>query len=228
MKKTTIVALMILSDQCVAGTLNDSLQDIESEWAIIHYSTPKKTHQFAYNKLFAKVNKLAIDYPTKAEPLIWEAIIKACNADNVNPVDAIEDIHEAHDLLETAIKIEPTALSGSAYVTLGALYHLTPQWPIGFGDENTAKSLFESALKINPNGIESNHYYAEYLLSQDLLSEAEKYFKIALSAPSRTEQKFADDQLKELAFAGLQQTLHRKKETSNGLFSAFTKKDNLN
>ena len=228
MKKTTFVALMILSNQCIAGTLNDSLQDIESEWAIIHYSTPKKTQQFAYNKLFAKVNKLAIDYPTKAEPLIWEAIIKACNAENVNPVNAIEDIHEAHDLLETAIKIEPTALSGSAYVTLGALYHLTPQWPIGFGDENTAKLLFESALKINPNGIESNHYYADYLLSQDLIGEAEKYFNIALSAPSRTEQKFADDQLKKLAFAGLQQTLLRKKETSSGIFSALSKKNNLN
>ena len=228
MKKTTFVALMILSTQCVAGTLNDSLQDIESEWAIIHYSTPPKKQEFAYNKLFAKVNKLAIDYPTKAEPLIWEAIIKACNANNVNPVDAIEDIHEAHDLLETAIKIEPKALSGSAYVTLAALYHLTPQWPIGFGDENTAKSLFESALKINPNGIESNHYYAEFLLSQDLLGDAEKYFKIALSAPSRAEQKFADDKLKELASAGLQQTLIRKREISSGIFGAFSKKDNLN
>ena len=219
---------MILSAQCLAGNLNDSLQDIESEWAIIHYSTPQKSQEIAYNNLFAKVINLAKDYPNTAEPLIWQAIIKACNANNVSPVIAIENIHEAHDLLETAIKINPTALSGSAYVTLGALYHLTPQWPIGFGDEKTAKLLFESALRINPNGIESNHYYADFLLTQDAFSEAEKYFKIALSAPSRVEQKFADDQLKTLAFEGLQQTLHKKKEASSGMFSSFVKKDIVN
>ena len=204
MKKTTLVALLVLSSQCVAGNLNTTLQDIETEWAIIYYNTPQIRQEIAYNKLFTKANNLAKEYPQYAEPLIWEAIIKACNADNVNAMNALKNIHEAHDLLQSAIKINPTALSGSAYVTLGALYHLTPEWPIGFGDINTAKTLYKSAIKISPNGLESNHFYAEFLLSQEEIDEAEKYFNIALSAPSRPEQKFADDQLKVLTRAGLE------------------------
>ncbi len=228
MKKTTIVAIMSLSTQCFAGNLNSSLQDIETEWASIHYNTPQLKQEPAYNKLYMKVVNLAKDYPYHAEPLIWEAIIKACNAENINAIDALDNIQEAHDLLQNAIKINPSALGGSAYVTLGALYQLTPEWPIGFGDIKIAKSLYESAIKISPTGLESNHFYAEYLLSQDELDVAEKYYRIALSAPSRPEQKFADDKIKELTKVGLEKIKQRKHEKTNSLFSSFLKKDNIN
>ena len=228
MKKTTFVAVMTLSAQCFAVSLNDSLQDIESEWAIIHYNTPDKKQEIAYNKLYKKVTHLAKEYPNKAEPLIWEAIIKACNADHINAVEALENIHDAHDLLQEAIKRDPAALGGSAYVTLGALYYMTPLWPIGFGDENVAKYMFENAIKINPEGLESNYFYAEFLLSLNQLDEAEKYYKKAISIPSRPEQKFADDQLRALARQGLKKAEVKKLEDTNGIFTSFVKKEILN
>lgn len=228
MKKTTFVALLILTTQCLAGSLTNSLKDIEREWALIHYSIPKKQQEEAYNKLYIKIVDAAKQYPDRAELLIWRAIIKACNADNVSPVNALEYIHDAHDLLQDAIKKDPYALDGSAYVTLGALYYMTPLWPIGFGDEKTAKHLFESAIKINPNGIESNHFYAEFLLSLDKFDEAESYFARALSSPSREDQKYADDQLKKLSRIGLESARMKKKEDSNGLFTTLLKEDILN
>ncbi len=228
MKKTTFVALMILSSQCLAGSLNDSLQDIESEWAIIHYSTPENKQEIAYNKLYTKVTYLAKEYPNKAEPLIWEAIIKACNADHINAVKALENIHDAHDLLQEAIKRDPEALGGSAYVTLGALYYMTPLWPIGFGDKNIAKYMFENAIKVNPEGLESNYFYAEFLQSLNQFNEAEKYYKKAISIPSRSEQIFADDQLRALARQGLHNTEMKKLDDSNSVFTSFVKKEILN
>ncbi|MFZ2169872.1 MAG: hypothetical protein WAW61_09585, partial [Methylococcaceae bacterium] len=130
MKKTTIVALLLLSSQCFAESLNDSLQNIESEWASIYYRTPKQKREVAYNRLLDKTINLSRQFPGNAEPFIWEAIIKATNADHQDPVSALEAIHEARDLLLKAIQINPQAMNGSAYVTLGTLYYMTPKWPI--------------------------------------------------------------------------------------------------
>jgi tetratricopeptide (TPR) repeat protein len=221
MKKTTFVALLLLSSQCFAETLNDSLQNIESEWASIYYSTPKPKQEAAYSRLLDKTINLSRQFPEYAEPFIWEAIVKASNADNQDPVSALEAIHEARDLLLKAIEINPQAMNGSAYVTLGTLYYMTPKWPIAFGDDATAKEMLQTALKINPNGIDTNYFYANYLLSTNNLKEAEKYFERAIAVPARTEQLYADNQLKEEAKSALKQTRDRKISRSKSLFASL-------
>jgi len=99
MKKTTFVALLLLSSQGFAENLNDSLQNIESEWASIYYNTPKQKQEAAYSRLLDKTVSLSRQFPGNAQPFIWEAIVKASNADNQDPVSALEAIHEARDLL---------------------------------------------------------------------------------------------------------------------------------
>jgi tetratricopeptide (TPR) repeat protein len=196
MKKTTFVALLILSNQCVADTLNNALQSIESEWAAIYYKTPKARQSNAYQKLLNKTSLLEKQHPNAAEPIFWEAVIKATCADNQGAMSALSLVNEAKDLLQKAININPNTMDGSAYVTLGTLYYMVPKWPIAFGDEDTAKHLLETALKINPKGIDSNYYYGDFLLSLDQQEEAKKYFENAINAPTRPEQAFADHQLK--------------------------------
>ena len=137
---------------------------------------------------WTKTINLSRQHPKNAEPIIWEAIVKATNADHQDAVSALKAIHEARDLLLKAIEINPQAMSGSAYVTLGTLYYMAPKWPIGFGDEATAEKMLQTALKINPNGIDSNYFYGDFLLSNNRLNEAEKYFKRAIAVPARTEQ----------------------------------------
>ena len=98
--------------------------------------------------------------------------------------------------LTKAIAINPQVMNGAGYVVLGTLYDKVPSWPIGFGDDNTAKSLLETALKINPNGIVSNYFYGQFLLTHDDEQAAERYFNKALAAPVRAEQMYADSQMR--------------------------------
>ncbi len=226
MKKTTFVALLLLSSQGFAENLNDSLQKIESEWASIYYDTPKQQQGSAYGRLLDKTINLARQFPGNAEPFIWEAIVKATNADHQNPVSALEAVHEARDLLLKAIAINPQAMDGSAYVTLGTLYYLTPKWPIAFGDDAAAKRMLKTALKINPNGIDANYFYANYLLLNNNLEEAENYLERAIAAPSRTEQLYADNRLKEEAEFALKQTRDRKINRSKSLFASIFNSEN--
>jgi tetratricopeptide (TPR) repeat protein len=221
MKKTTFVALLILSSQCLAENLKDSLQNIESEWASIYYRTPKQKRGPEYCRLLDRTIILAKLHPKSAEPIIWEAIVKATNADHQDPVSALKAIHEARDLLLKAIDINPQAMSGSAYVTLGTLYYMAPKWPIGFGDEATAEKMLQTALKINPTGIDSNYFYGDFLLSNNRLNEAETYFKRAITVPARKEQLFADNQLKEDAKIALKNTKERKTSNSKSLFASL-------
>lgn len=165
MKKTTFVALLLLSSQGFAENLNDSLQKIESEWVSIYYDTPKQQQLAAYGRLLDKTINLARQFPGNAEPFIWEAIVKATNADHQNPVSALEAVHEARDLLLKAIAINPQAMDGSAYVTLGTLYYLTPKWPIAFGDDAATKRMLIIGLKKKPN-LPSNKPEIERLTAQ--------------------------------------------------------------
>jgi tetratricopeptide (TPR) repeat protein len=221
MKKTTFVALLLLSSQCFAENLKDSLQNIETEWASIYYRMPKQKRGPAYGRLLDKTINLSRQHPKNAEPIIWEAIVKATNADHQDAVSALKAIHEARDLLLKAIVINPQAMSGSAYVTLGTLYYMAPKWPISFGDEATAEKMLQIALKINPNGIDSNYFYGDFLLSNNSLNEAEKYFKRAIAAPARAEQIYADNRLKEDAKLALKNTKERKINSSKGLFASL-------
>ena len=52
-------------------------------------------------------------------------------------------------------------------------------------------------------------------------NEAEKYFKRAIAIPARTEQFYADNQLKEEAKLALKNTKERKISSSKGLFASL-------
>lgn len=101
-------------------------------------------------------------------------------------------------------------MNGSAHVTLGTLYYMAPKWPIAFGDDEEAQKLLEAALAINPNGIDCNYFYGEFLLQHNNLKAASQYFERAIAAPTRKEQAFADNQLKIEAKLALQNTKERK------------------
>ena len=206
MKKLVFVVLLLLSTQCFSENLKDSLKNIEAEWASIYYSIPKSKQGPAYVQLLDKTANLARQYPSAAEPMFWQAVLKATYADQQDAFSALDAIHEARDLLIKAIQINPQTMDGSAYVTLGTLYYMVPKWPISFGDDDAAKKMLETALKINPDGIDANYFYGEFLLRHKKPNDAAIYFERASSAPARTEQLFADNQLKAEARRALQNT----------------------
>jgi len=218
MGKVFFVVLLLLPTQCFSENLQDSLKNIESEWASIYYSTHKNKQGPAYVRLLDKTTNLAQQYPNDAEPVFWQAVVKASYADHQDPFSALNAIHEARDLLIKAIKINPETMSGSAYVTLGTLYYMAPKWPVAFGDDQEAKEMLETALKINPDGIDANYFYGEFLLMHNQPQDAARYFERASAAPARTEQLYADNQLKAEARLALKNTTERKINGEKGIF----------
>jgi len=95
-------------------------------------------------------------------------------------------------LLEAAEKIDPGVLNGSIYTSLGSLYYQVPGWPIGFGDEEKAEKYLKKALEIDPQGIDSNYFYADFLLEDDQPKKALEYLEKALAAPPRPGRPLAD------------------------------------
>jgi len=222
MKKLIFVVLLLLSSQCFSQSLEDSIKNIEAEWASIYYSTAKSKQGPAYAQLLVKTTSLVQQYPNAAEPLFWQAVLKATYADLQDPFSALGAIHEARDLLVKAIKINPQTMAGSAYVTLGTLYYMVPKWPVSFGDDDTAKQMLETALKINPDGIDANYFYGEFLRLHNKPNDAAIYLERASSAPARAEQLYADNQLKAEAKRALQNTQKGKIADGKGmLLSVF-------
>lgn len=218
MRKLIFVVLLLLSTQCLAESLEDSLKNIEAEWASIYYSFPKSKQEPAFARLLDKTANLAWQYPNAAEPLFWQAVVKATYADHQDAFSALSAINEARDLLIKAIKINPETMSGSAYVTLGTLYYMVPKWPVSFGDDDAAKQMLETALKINPDSIDANYFYGEFLMLHNKPNDAATYFEKATAIPARAEQLYADNQLKAEAKLALKNTQKRKISGEKSIF----------
>ncbi len=222
MKKTTFVAILLLfTSQCFSTVAFASAEDIESEWAAIYYSTPKSQQEAAYSALLAKTEQLLGKNPESTDYMYWKAVILASRAEKQDGFSALKAISEAKDLLVTAIDKDPKTANGSAYVVLGTLYHLVPKWPIAFGDNVKAKQMFLNALKINPDGIDTNYFYGDYLLANNEVKEAQQHFEKALFAPSRKNQEFADNKLKDEVKLALHNAKNRKVNSGRNAFFAL-------
>ncbi|RKZ94041.1 MAG: hypothetical protein DRQ46_10605, partial [Gammaproteobacteria bacterium] len=151
-----------------------------------------KAQKEAFDELVIQADKATESYPDSAEVLIWSGIVKSSYAGAKGGLGALSLAKASKADLEKAMTINDTALSGSAYTSLGTLYFKVPGWPLGFGKDKKAKELLEKALTINPDGIDSNYFYAEYLADQRLYGEAEKYLLKAQQAPTRPDRPVAD------------------------------------
>ena len=67
-----------------------------------------------------------------------------------------------------------------------------PGWPIAFGNEEMAEKYLKKALAINPDGIDPNFFYGDFLLSEDHPREALEYLEKAKAAPARPNRPVAD------------------------------------
>jgi tetratricopeptide (TPR) repeat protein len=173
-------------------TLDDAIADLGHRWAKVSYHTPDADKEAAYGPLIAHAQQVAQSFPGRAEPLIWQAIVLASAAKAEGGLGALSKAKQARDLLQAAEKINPAALNGSVYNSLGSLYAKVPGWPIGFGDKKKAKEYFEKALAINPNGIDPHYFYADLLADQGEYAQAAEHLKRALAAPARPGREDAD------------------------------------
>ena len=166
---------------------------IQTEWARIKYQIPDEEAQLdAIHRLEDYAGRVSASFPTRAEPKIWEGITLSTDAGIVKGMSALGKVKKAKALFEAALHINPMALDGSAYTSLGSLYYQVPGWPIAFGDDDAAEENLKAALKINPNGIDPNFFYGDFLLQDNRLDDAEHYLTKALAAPARESRPMAD------------------------------------
>lgn len=172
--------------------LDQAIMRLQHEWAIVNYQTPEDRRESAFETLAGMAHDVSQRYPQNAEPMIWEAIILASEAKVKGGFSALGLARDARNLLLAAEKINPNALDGSIYTSLGSLYYKVPGWPIGFGDHKKAKAYLEKALKMNPNGIDANYFFGDLMLEDGNSDTAIMYLKKALAAPPRLGREVAD------------------------------------
>ena len=190
--KSAIVALLFISTSSVQAAMPEEIEKIQSAWAISKYQTSSDHQAAAFENLLASARKLTADYPDQAEPKVWLAICLSTDAGVNGGFSALGKVKEAKTLLDAAEKIDPKVLNGSVYTSLGSLYYQVPGWPIAFGNEEMAEKYLKKALAINPDGIDPNFFYGDFLLSEDHPKEALEYLKKAKAAPARRNRPVAD------------------------------------
>src|SRR5690554_259652 len=163
----------------------DKLADIQQRWAEVNYSMQGEAQDQAFGALLDEVTVWVEAEPNNAAAYIWQGIVQSTYAGAKGGLGALGLAKSAKQSLEQALRLDPQALAGSAYGSLGTLYYKVPGWPLGFGDDDKARELLLKALEINPDGIDPNYFYADYLFEQRQYHEARAAAQRALQAPPR-------------------------------------------
>lgn len=192
MKWMIFLLASIIAAPVWAGNLDSDLAGIQGRWAEIQYQLPEDQKEKAFEDLAGQAQTLVDTYPDRAEPLIWQGIVLSTYAGAKGGLGALGLVKDARKSLEKALEIDPSALEGSAYTSLGSLYYQVPGWPLGFGDDDKARKYLLKALELNPDGIDPNYFYGDFLVEQDQPERAREYLRKALNAPERPNRTLAD------------------------------------
>ena len=170
----------------------DPVPALQRRWAEIKYGLEPSEREAAWEALAADAAAARAAAGDDPRVLIWEGIVLASQAGDKGGLGALSLVKRARADFEAAIAIDRTALAGSALVSLGSLYYQVPGWPIGFGDDKRARALLEEGLQVDPDGIDSNWFHADFLREQGDYAGAEAALRKAMAAPPRPGRELAD------------------------------------
>ena len=187
---TALCAALIATAQATPD--DDLVRPVQERWAEIKYRNPAKEQADQYHQLAQQARKISEANPNVAAALIWEGIVVSSEAGARGGLGALSLAKDARHLLEESLKLDEGALQGSAYTSLATLYAKVPGWPIGFGDDERAEELFRKSLSLNPDGIDANFFYGEYLVEEDRIAEGRAFLEKALLAAPRPGREVAD------------------------------------
>jgi cytochrome c-type biogenesis protein CcmH/NrfG len=176
-----------------AESFNTQLLNLQQHWVQVNYQLVDDAQEEGFENLVTQAQALVAENPKNANGLVWLGIIESSYAGAKGGIGALSLAKKAKKALEESMKIDDSALNGSAYTSLGTLYHKVPGWPLGFGDDDTAKEMLEKAMLINPKGIDSNYFYGEFLFDEKEYTKAKQHLMLALQAPARPERPLADE-----------------------------------
>jgi len=171
-----------------ADEVTDAVSDLQHQWSQANYKTPDKQKEAAFKALVDRASSLTEKYPNRAEPKIWEAIIRAGYAGAMGGLssmfNAMPQMKKGRDLLLAAEKIDPQAMHGSIYTTLGSFYYMTPGGFIGFGDDDKALEYLNKAIAMAPDDMDVNYFMADYWLEQKKYKKSLPWFEKVVNLPN--------------------------------------------
>jgi len=180
-----LAATMVIGAPATAWAgMTEDVKAINDGWAHITYEVHgSSTQTKALDKLAAQAAQLVARYPGKAEPLLWQGIVRSEQANRANFFHKLGLARQARDILEKAYALDKRAANGGAAMSLGVLYYKVPGSPIGFGDTERAGRLLREALALDPDGLDANYFMGDYMLAQGNKTAARSYLQKALRAP---------------------------------------------
>ena len=177
-----VVFLLLFSQSTLADSMQDRVSKIEASWVDTTQAEEVAGRKNIFLQLAEDISDVVTAFPRQAEPLILKSAILLTMAEDASSFVALGLVKQAKKLLSKAIDIDPEAREGSALVTMGVLYYKVPGWPIAFGDNDEAEAYLLKALEVNPDGVTSNYFYAEFLLEQGKDKQAMSYLNKAIDA----------------------------------------------
>jgi len=187
-----LIAAVVLVGVAVAAEPSTTVAQVRDRWAQINYQTPKAQREAAFAALSKQAAQARQAAPKDAGALIWEGIVLSSLAGEKGGMGALSLVKQARADFEAALKLDPQALDGAAYTSLGALYYQVPGWPLGFGDDDQARRMLKKGLDIDPNGIDANYFYGDFLRDQKEWAPAQAALQKAVTAPARPGREVAD------------------------------------
>ncbi len=170
-----------------ADEVSDTVHGLQTEWGLANYKTADGDKEAVFKALVDKSAALTAAHPNRAEPKIWEAIIRAGYAGAMGGLssmtNAMPQMEKGRELLLAAEKIDASALNGSVYTTLGSFHYMTPGWPIGFGDTDKAEAYLKKALEIAPDDMDANYFTGDYWLEEKKYKKSIPYLEKVIALP---------------------------------------------
>lgn len=152
----------------------------------------KTERKEAFASLVEHAADLSALHPDRPEAVAWNGIVLSTYAGEVPALRAMKYATSAREALHAAESMAPEALDGGVYASLGALYAKVPGGIVGFGDDELAAEYFVKALAVDPDNIDTNYFYGEFLLEHEDYASAERMFRRALAAPTVTGRPLFD------------------------------------
>lgn len=186
---STAFAIIAIGFGGSANASNDPAMDaqvshIDNEWARIKYQVKDSDAKVRQMDALAKqAAAIVARYPGRAEPLLWQGIATSEEAAMANVFHQLGLATTARDILQKAAKIDPKAAKGGVVMSLGVLYYKVPGWPVGFGNREKAQQYLQNALVLDPEGLDANYFYGDFLIAQGEYAKAKLYLARALKAP---------------------------------------------
>ncbi len=172
--------------------LDDAVREIALHWESIKFAQPEDLRAEMMGALESKAAALAARYPGRAEPMVWDGILLSERAALAGPFSALGFAKKARDVLRKAEQIDPAVLDGGAPTSLGALYHSVPGFPIGFGDDDTARKLLKQAVGVAPQGMDAWFFYGSFLYDKGEYADAADALANVVSAPPHPDRPLWD------------------------------------